>query len=73
MAINLSDKDHDKLDELLGQVLEWHNAGDVTKSAAIGAIAHIIAAAAQDNEGEVQSWLHNPGVLNRWKDDIGNA
>lgn len=73
MTIALTDKDHNKLDELLGQILDWHKAGDVSKNSAIGVIAHILAAAAQDNEGEVQSWLHQANVLKRWKDDIGHA
>jgi len=73
MALSLTDTDHDNLDKMLGQILDWHKAGDVSRNAAIGAIAHVFAAAARDNGGEVNSWLKNPDVLKRWKDGISGA
>jgi hypothetical protein len=73
MAINLSTKDHAKLDQLIKQVLDWHKNGSISDSQALGVIAHVFTAAAIDNEGEVHSWLHDPEVLKRWRGDIGNA
>lgn len=65
--VKLSNDDHNKLDALLGQILDWHASGDITKLQAIGVVAHVIAATAQGNESEVHSWLHDPAVLKRWK------
>lgn len=70
MAIKLSNKNQKELDALLGQILDWHQNGDVTKSEAIGALAHVFTAAAIDNDDEVSSWLGNPRVLKRWKADL---
>ena len=73
MAIELSNDDHKKLDELLGKVLDAYQGGAVSRDAAIGAIAHLVAAAAQDNDGEVKSWVQKPEVYERWKKGVGKA
>jgi hypothetical protein len=73
MSVELNDADHAQLDQLLGQILDWHKSGVVSRNAAIGAIAHVFAAAAKGNESEVHSWLRNSEVLARWKQDIGDA
>jgi hypothetical protein len=70
MAIDLTEKDHNRLDAMLGQILDWYKVGEVSRNAAIGAIAHVFAAAAKDNAGEVQSWLHDADVLRRWHEGI---
>jgi hypothetical protein len=67
MVIKLTNMDQGKLDEFLGSILDWYASGDVSKSAAIGALAHVFTAAAVDNASEVQSWLHKPVVLEEWK------
>lgn len=69
MPIKLSNADHKKLDAFLGQILDWHSAGAVTKDQAIAALAHVFTAAAIDNAGEVHSWLDKPEVLRTWKSD----
>lgn len=60
---------HGQLDTLLGKVLDTHAAGEVSRNAAIGAIAHVVAAVAQGNETEVKVWLADPAVFDRWLKD----
>jgi hypothetical protein len=67
MAIKFSDKVHNKLDISLGSILDAHANGEVTKAQAVAALAHLIAAAAKDNESEVKSWC-KPDVIARWKE-----
>lgn len=67
MSIKLNSADHKELDNFLGKILEWHAKEEITKPEAIGAIAHVLAAAAIDNETEIKSWLHDPTVLADWK------
>lgn len=57
---------HGNLDTLLGKILEAHKEGEVKRSSAVGAIAHIIAAVAKGNTGEVASWTDNPAIFDRW-------
>ena len=56
MAIDLKDKDHKGIDHFLNFVLDAHKSGQVPTSKAVYLIAHVIAAAAQDNESEVKAW-----------------
>ncbi|MBW9072404.1 hypothetical protein [Agrobacterium deltaense] len=70
MAITLKEKDHNKLDAFLGEVLDLYKSDEISKLEAIGAIAHVFTAAAKDNATEVNSWLHDPDVVKRWKSDI---
>jgi len=70
MPIKLTEKDHDKLDDFLGHVLDWYKTDEITRAQAIGALAHVFTAAAKDNETEVKSWLQKPEVIERWKSDI---
>jgi hypothetical protein len=57
LSFNLSNKDHRRLDEMLGAIIDAHTNGEVSRSEAIGALAHVFTAAMIDNEGEVLSWL----------------
>lgn len=68
MSFDLSNKNHKNLDALLSKILDWHKEGAITKNEAIGVLAHILTAAAIDNESEVISWLEKPEVLERWKE-----
>ncbi len=67
MAVKLTDKDYTNLDKSVGAILDAYTSVEVTKAQAIGAIAHIIAAAAKDNESEVKSW-GTPATIARWKE-----
>ncbi|WP_298379407.1 hypothetical protein [Azospirillum sp.] len=67
MALELSGADHDALDNLLGRVLDLQAANRVSREASVSLLAHILTAAAIDNAGEVQSWLHIPRVVEEWE------
>ncbi|RWH69725.1 hypothetical protein [Mesorhizobium sp.] len=69
MAFNLSNAQHNKLDALLGDLLDSYKSGEFTKAQVVGALAHVFTAGVIDNEGEVKAWLEKPEVLQRWKDD----
>ncbi|WP_417672405.1 hypothetical protein [Roseibium sp.] len=56
---------HGKLDAFLGKVLDAHKTGEVSRIAAIGAIAHVVAAVEKGNESEAHSWLNSEEVYNR--------
>lgn len=71
MAIQLTDHDHKNLDTLLGKILDAYRDGEASKEASIGAIAHVVAAAAKDNDGEVKSWIKDDAVFERWKSGLG--
>ncbi|WP_170378755.1 hypothetical protein [Ruegeria atlantica] len=58
--------DHKKLDVLLGKILDAHASGEVSMMAATGAIAHVIAAVEKGNESEVEKWINDPDVFERW-------
>jgi hypothetical protein len=55
-----------KLDAVLGKILNAHKSGQVSHSAAIGVIAHVVAAVAMGNETEVQSWLNDEATFENW-------
>lgn len=65
--------DHGKLDTLLGKILDAYKSGVVSQGAAIGAIAHVVAAVEKGNESEVQSWLNNEEVFERWLNMAKNS
>lgn len=70
MSLKLTEADHRGLDKMLGTILDAFKNGDVSRSAAIGALAHVFTAAAIDNEGEVDSWLNKPEIIENWKKDV---
>ena len=65
MAISLTDTHHAQLDVFLEFVLDAYKNNEATRSEAVGALAHVLTAAAIDNEGEVYAWL-NPDQYERW-------
>ncbi len=69
MAFDLSETDHGRLDKMLDFILELYAEGEVSIEEARSALAHIVAAAAIDNEGEVLAWL-NPEQLTHWKEEV---
>jgi len=69
VGIKISDAQQKQLDALLGELLDAHASGQFTNAEVVGVIAHILTAAAIDNGDEVKSWLEDPAVIKRWKDD----
>ncbi|WP_339145250.1 hypothetical protein [Pseudoalteromonas galatheae] len=53
----LTNKNHADMDDFLGEVLERHKAGDLDKGQAVGILAHVMAALAQDNYSEAIEWF----------------
>ncbi|QRD62688.1 hypothetical protein H8Z72_22555 (plasmid) [Xanthomonas citri pv. citri] len=55
----LSDADHEQMDEFLGAVLDGYKNESITRGAAIGYLAHVMAALDLDNYAEAKSWFKN--------------
>lgn len=72
MAFTLTEAQHNKLDALLGTLLDAYKAGEHNKSEITGVIAHLIAAGALDNKDELVGWIERPDVLENWK-DVANS
>ena len=53
----LTSKEHLNMDSFLGYVLEDFKDGRITKSEAIGGLAHVIAAIDKGNYGEAINWF----------------
>ena len=70
MAIKLSERDHRALDAMIDAILDAHVSGEVSPHAARGALAHVITAAAIENEGELRGWL-KPETVAAWKRGVG--
>lgn len=69
MAIDLSDADHDAMDGFLEFVLDAYAKGAVSRTSAVGALAHVLTAAAKDNNSEVLAWF-KPAQYERWAQEI---
>lgn len=65
MSEQLTDKDHDDLDALLGHLLDDLQAGVITKTQVVGTVGHIVGALDAGNLGEVQNWLRQGRKLAR--------
>jgi hypothetical protein len=63
----LSRDEHEMLDELLGQILLTETQRRVGQRAIAGILAHLIVAAARDDEAELNSWLRDPGRFAKWR------
>lgn len=61
----LTTQDHHNMDSFLGHVLEDYKAGLISKDAAIGGIAHVVAAVDLGNYGEARLWLEQGRKLIR--------
>src|SRR5262245_9898660 len=72
MAIKLSEDDHGKLDNLLDGILDAYRAREVSQSQARSALAHVVTAAAIQNEREVRCWLE-PNRAKFWKRECGGS
>lgn len=55
---SLSDKDHDAMDSMLGNVLDAYKNGNLSKQAAISGLAHVMAALDIRNTGEAVAWFN---------------
>jgi len=53
----LNQRDHQNMDAFLGHVLDGYKTGQITKEAAVGALAHVMAALDLDNYAEARSWF----------------
>ncbi|MBB1247475.1 hypothetical protein [Rhizobium sp. G21] len=67
--MKLSSADHNNMDKLLGNILDAHASGKVTRGEAIGVLAHIISALAIENPQEFNNWISDPAVFERWLND----
>ena len=66
MAIDLTNATHNAMDGFFEFVLDAYKDGRVSRSNAVGALAHVIAAAAKDNDGEVIAWFRKE-QYERWE------
>lgn len=60
MAFRPSEADQNTLDKFLGMVLDAYKSGEVDRLRAVGVLAHVMTAAAIDNEGEFQKFIRLP-------------
>ena len=67
MPITLKYTDHRKLDQMIDSVFKAYANDEVSLAQAREAIAHVVTAAANDNEAEVRSWLE-PERAAVWKE-----
>lgn len=54
---NLTEKDHLAMDSFLKKVLDWYKSGEITRSSAIGGLAHVMTALDIGNTGEAVAWF----------------
>ncbi|MFG6562578.1 hypothetical protein ACGYLI_00035 [Sulfitobacter sp. 1A13421] len=64
--MKLTAENHAQLEDLIDKILVTLDAGEVSHNSAIGALAHIVVAAAQGNEDEVRGWLERPETFKNW-------
>ena len=72
MPINLSNKDHRKLDKSLDIVLDAYASNEVSLLQARSLLAHVITAATKDNEAEIISFM-DEHYMKRWKENCKNV
>lgn len=53
----LTNRDHNNMEEFLGGVLDDYKAGVISKANAVRSLAHVMGALDVDNYGEVRSWF----------------
>lgn len=53
----LTNRDHSNMDEFLALVLDRYKIGEMTREAAVGTLAHVIAAVDQGNYHEARRWF----------------
>ena len=59
---NLSEKDHDSMDDFLARVLDAYKDGSISRNEAVGGLAQVMAALDIGNFGEAISWFNQDGV-----------
>ncbi len=64
--MKLTAQNHTQLEDLIDKILVTLDAGEVSHKAAIGALAHIITAAAIGEEKEFKAWLEKPDTFTNW-------
>lgn len=64
--MKLTPNNHKQMESLIGKILDAQKDGTVSRDCAIGALAHIIAAAANDEADEVLGWLTKPDTFENW-------
>lgn len=69
MAIQLTTTDHKEMDKCIKFVLNCHSTGQASTEQVASVFAHIITAAAIDNDGEVNSWFKNE-QYKAWLEEI---
>lgn len=62
--------DYQKLDQLVGKILEAHKSDEVNLGQAVGAISHVVAAVAQGEKDTATKWVNDPAVFDRWLADV---
>lgn len=72
MAIELTEADHNAMDAFLEFVLDAYAEGEVSRSSAVAALAHVLTAAARDNHGEVLAWF-KPDQYESWVKEVKSA
>jgi len=59
---NLSNVDHNKMDDFLNRVLDAYKNDEISLKSAIEGLAHVMAALDKGNKGEAISWFSQEGV-----------
>ena len=65
MGIELTERDHDLLDRFIAKALDGYRSGEITLAEARFALAHVIAAAADDNFDQVVTFIE--AKLKAWE------
>ncbi|ACT49613.1 hypothetical protein [Methylovorus glucosotrophus] len=60
--ISLKKKDHKAMDAFLERVLDAYKKEEISKSSALGGLAHVMAALDIRNTGEALAWFNQDGV-----------
>lgn len=70
----LTERDHHNLDAFLGHLLDAHKNGELSREAAAGALAHVIAAVDQDNYPEARRWFEEGRkYIDEWESTARSA
>lgn len=59
---SLKKKDHESMDAFLARVLDAYKNEEISKSSAVGGLAHVMTALDIRNTGEVLAWFNQNGV-----------
>lgn len=59
---NLSEKEHESMDDFLARVLDAYKDGNISRNEAVAGLAHVMAALDIGNPIEAISWFNQDGV-----------